>query len=185
MYLHSRQLAFGAIKEGLTLDGDYSLPDFFRSFPLEAVQKIAFSSSNLTAKDVIAVLEPKYCIGWVGTVAEGLELKCKQEAFFKDILCGILTARGSGSSAKDVNFLSYFTKFCTSYDCLPDQDGDQEFKITVEFNFGETSKGSYPMAHTFPRILKLPGNLYSNGREEFEEKLNYAMINYESLFTTT
>lgn len=40
------------------------------------------------------------------------------------------------------------------------------------------------MAHTCPNILKIPGQLYANGKEEFEEKLDNAVTNYGSLFTT-
>ena len=62
-YLDTRAQAIKDFQEGLTLDGDYSLCEFLRSFPLEAVQKVAFSSPNLSAEDIIALLEPVYYVG--------------------------------------------------------------------------------------------------------------------------
>jgi len=156
-YLNSRKQAFDAIQKGLTLNGDYSLCEFLRSFPLEAVQKISFSSPHLFAEDIIAILEPVYCADWEGSDAEKMGFKHQQETFFKGELCKLLIEKGKRKKSK---FLSSFVKFCTGYDYLPDMKGNSEFRIVVEFNFSELDQDAYPTSHTCTNTLKLPGFLY-------------------------
>merc|ERR1740124_1735820 len=156
-YLNSRKQAFDAIQKGLTLNGDYSLCEFLRSFPLEAVQKISFSSPHLFAEDIIAILEPVYCADWEGSDAEKMGFKHQQETFFRGELCKLLIEKGKRKNSK---FLSSFVKFCTGFDYLPYMKGNSEFRIVVEFNFSELDQDAYPTSHTCVNLLKLPGLLY-------------------------
>ena len=57
--------------------------DFLRPFPLEVVQKVAFSPAELTSKDVIAILEPHYCADWEGSDKEKEECIQKQKNFYE------------------------------------------------------------------------------------------------------
>jgi len=192
-YIDSRDLAFKEVKEGLTLDGDYSLSEFLRSFPLEAVQKVAFSSPHLEPKDVIAILKPEYCADWEDeecgpgedkkSSPEKIAFQLKQETFFNEVVCEIITTKGKSSSKEyHPEFLSFFVKFCTGFDYLPDPDGNPDFKITVEFNMAEVEMGAHPMSHACVNVLKLPGMLYEN-REAFWEKLRESVMVYGTKFT--
>ena len=154
--------------------------DFLRPFPLEVVQKVAFSPAELTAKDVIAILEPHYCADWEGSDKEKEECIQKQKNFYENELCRILKQRESNSSTQkeSINFLNSFVTFCTGLDYLPDPDGRPDFKIIVEFNFSEAEEGSYPSAHTCVNTLNLPGFLYLKGADDFEKKLLEAINIY-------
>mmetsp|Transcript_27815 Transcript_27815/g.55704 ORF Transcript_27815/g.55704 Transcript_27815/m.55704 type:complete len:977 (-) Transcript_27815:169-3099(-) len=178
IYLHSRRKSLSAIKEGLTLDGNIPLCDIFKTFELEAVQKIAFSSTSLTAKALLGVLEPHYGAGFEGSEAAREKIVKEQIVFFEDTFCKVLRDKGSLKT----NYLSLFLKFCTGFDYLPDPDANPEFKVFVEFNSIESPKGAHPVAHTCTKELKLPGDLYSD-RNAFEGRLDEAVINCHDKFT--
>ena len=163
-----------------------SICEFLRSFPLEAVQKIAFSKPQISAEDIIDALVPVYCAGWeqkdedgrrssFGSEADKVMHQHEQETFFKNILCQILIEKERKQKFK---YLLLFVKFCSGYDYLPDRDGNPDFKITVEFNFTERVKDSDPLAHACVNNLKLPGMLYTDGRKGFEKKLTEALLVY-------
>ena len=55
----------------------------------------------------------------------------------------------------------------------------------MEFNFVDSVKDAFPVAHTCDNTIKLPGLLYTDGRKGFENKLEEAVMIYGARFNTS
>ena len=95
----------------------------FGEMPIEAVDKLVFSSPNISAEDVINILSPNIC----RFVQEGDSLKpveealiAAQEDFFENIIPDVLRKKADSDSS----YISRFVQFCTGSTYLPDRLGN-------------------------------------------------------------
>jgi hypothetical protein len=143
--------------------------------PLEAVNKILFSKNKLTIEDF---LDENGSHRILVSVVEGHEKDIYDRLVPENI---DLLMSGIGKflrkkSLSDNNFLGTFLSYCTGQSFIPDLGcPESSFKVTVEFNFSEMDKDSWPVAHTCDNVLKLPGTAYDGNAETFASKLEKAM----------
>uniref|UniRef100_A0A7S2EI47 HECT domain-containing protein n=1 Tax=Trieres chinensis TaxID=1514140 RepID=A0A7S2EI47_TRICV len=179
--VNNRSIAIDAIKEGLTLDGHIQFPNIFRAMPLEALGKVVFSNPIITSEDVISLMEPEYCVELSYEPVDE-QLIEGQRLFFKETLPKALRTKEENERANEceykkkvankTDFLSKFVSFSTGYAYLPHCDVGSEFKITIEFDFAESTEDSLPVAHTCENILKFPGWVYDNNVEKLLASLD-------------
>jgi len=183
-FIQSRRISINALKEGLTLNGSIPISENLCTMPLDVVQRLMFSNPLIRAKDVIEILNPKYCVSWeqADVKAEDVPgIREEQQKFFETTLIPFLKKKEGLASEEQSDFLNSFLSFCTGYGYLPDRAGNPEYGIDIEFELLHTYP--YPKSHACPEprsVLVLPGKLCI--QKDFITNFEAAVLSYKGRF---
>jgi len=175
----NQSIAISALKEGLTLDGEFNIilcvrltyfliPNFLQIGTVNL--QFTFGSTSLSYVSeklfATAVVDPN-------DLYERLVLSEKNfsdlhQPFLDSIMKDVITEM----TPKE---LEDFVFFCTGFNYLPRRNS--KFFITVEFDYENMTFTSLPMSHTCENTIRLPSDMYGKDKKIFQAKLCHAISN--------
>lgn len=172
------------------------LQDFFSPWPLEAIQKILFSQSSLSAEKVIEVVKALYDKGEnvlkkqdvklsgfhsVGEMRSAL--RENQKKFFEKFIHFLRNTEQKelDEDNRDIPFIQQFVQCCSGYSYIPHHSSNRLFAIKVEFNYAQ----NHPSFSTCDPTMILPGTIDDGDFEWLIKKIVEGVQNCCNLFDTS
>jgi len=177
----NQSIAISALKEGLTLDGEYNnflchrltdilIPNFLQTGTVNTQLTLASTSLSYVSEKLFAapVVDPS-------DLFQRLVLSKKNHGdLHQPILDSIMEEIITEMTPEE---REGFVFFCTGFNYLPRRDS--KFLITVEFDYDKEKVAplSLPVSHTCENTISFPSGVYGKDKMIFKAKLFQAISN--------
>jgi len=146
----------------------------FDSVAPKVLNRLLFSKPTITEEEFWKVIQ----FSSFGDSHDRSHDLADQHAMFKQQL----RFHFSTMAKDDPAFFSKFVHTCTGQSYIPDVKLNEDFRITIEFNFNELEADHLPVVHTCEKTIKLPAGVYNLDMEVFEAKLRHTMEHSNGIF---
>ena len=172
-------VAISALKEGLTLNGEYNvllcvrfthilIPNFFHIGAVNLQLTLASTSLSYVSEKLFAEPTVNSSDLFERIVLSRKNFSDLHQPFLDSIMKDVITEMTPKEREE-------FLFFCTGFNYLPRRDS--KFFITVEFDYENMTFTSLPKSYICENTLVLPADMYGKDRMIFKAKLFRAISN--------